>query len=896
MKQLLTSVFIFAALLSTLPGSSQALPDLSAVANLYHMNEKTINEIVYLHTDREVYAPADTLWFKAYIRGRENLEPTKLSKTLFVNLVNEQGEIVHKGRFFIEDSDAMGQFTLNHKLKEGVYYIMAHSSWMKNFDPEFVYKKKLLIKNEQSSGLQMILSLDRNTYYPGDSIIAFVSCFDEKNRDVADIKYSYRVFAGKETFAKGRMQTSSTRNNRIQFILGDRYYGTPFIEISGSHKGERLDTTFSIPAIQGIHVDFFPEGGRRISGMESSIAFKAQTLGGDAIGIRGNVVNYEGSLLSSTQTEHEGMGSFSLSSDAEQNLYFLITDPPGFDSLYPLPIGMESGWQLSGSTDRDKIDLVISRKETPGDIALITLMIRGHLWYNTQLRVDSSIAVEIPTASLPPGIAVLTLFDHQMQPQAERLFHIIQDSEPTFQMLTERKTYVPRDKVRLDIRPDSAFTGKLKGSYSLSIVDAPLCLSNTIEEPHIQSSFLLSPEIRGKIDNPNYYLRQDEPKVRSHFDLLLRTQGWRNYTNITEKNWQSQASKPYNQEIVSGVLLKQNFGKLAKPSKGEINVFFGGGSEKLSVDESGMFFFTPEYNMKFNSGILASGTVKGSNSYVTIEVYQAPFQKNFPAYLRVLMDSIQEPSFTKASDYKSIADQFSVGLAYHEWIDEVVVVKSGRRPEIEDYDIIIEDFMNNNKREARPEYIETAIDVMGILYNMGIPVEYKPEMDVVEHLMYPQTNIGWVVDGSYYGENFSFVQNYVPASIERFTVVKHFETMYFGPDMPEVVVSIRLKTFDRDDPNPGEPTSKFSIPRFAESKEFYKPRYNSIEKRESTIPDIRKTIHWEPKLEMDENGLATVDFYNGDRYTSITCILEGITEEGIPIHSEYTYNVALSRD
>lgn len=184
---------------------------------------------------------------------------------------------------------------------------------------------------------------------------------------------------------------------------------------------------------------------------------------------------------------------------------------------------------------------------------------------------------------------------------------------------------------------------------------------------------------------------------------------------------------------------------------------------------------------------------------------------------------------------------------------------------------------------------------MGILYNMGIPVNYNPEADVVEHLMYPQTAIGWVVDDSYYGTNFSFVQNFVPSSIDRFTVVKHFETQYFGPNMPEVVVSIRLKTFDPDEPDDGEPRSRFNIPRFTESKEFYQPRYNSIEKRESTLPDIRKTIHWEPDLELDENGLASVDFYNGDRYTSITCILEGITDEGRPIHSEYTYNVSLSR-
>lgn len=896
MKYSLKLLFILASLLLPLQLCSQSPPFQPDVANLYHMNEKTINEMVYLHSDREVYAPADTLWFKAYIRDREKLTASDLSQTLFINLVDEKGNIVERGRFLIEDSDAHGQFTLDQRLKEGSYYLMAHSSWMKNFDPESVYRKKILIRKEQRKGFQMILSLDRSTYYPGDSITAFVSCFDEKNRDVAGINYSYRVFAGKKTFARGRLKTSSMRSDSIRFALDGQYSGIPFMEISGSHKGQRLDTTFSIPAIRGIHVDFFPEGGNSILGLESRIAFKALTFEGDAIAIRGNVVNEEGSILTNTQTVHQGMGSFTLVPASQQLKYFRITDPPGFDSLYRLPTVKENGWQISGLADQDKINLVVERKNTPGDLALITLMIRGHLLYNTQIRVDSTKAVEIPTSDLPPGIAVITLFDQQMRPRSERLFYINPDSEPAFHMQSERLSYVPRDRVRLDISPDSAFTGKLRGSYSLSIIDAPLCLSNDLDEANIRSAFLLSPEIRGKIAHPNYYLNQDDPEVRKHFDLLLRTQGWRSYSDITDKDWLKQEDKPYDQELISGTLFRQAFGKLPEPSEGDINIYFGGSSSKLKVDESGIFVFRPEYDPKFNSGILISGSYKGSNSYVTLEKYKTPFEENYPNYLWVLMDSIREPAYIRASDYKSIADQFSLGLAYHEWINEVVIVKSGRQPKIEDYEIYIEDFMNNNKREARTEYIETAVDVIGILYNMGVPVEYMPESDVVKHLMHPQSVIGWVVDDSYYGTNFSFVQNYVPSSIDKFTLVKNFETRYFGANMPEVVVSIRLKTFDPDDPDPGEPKSKIIIPRFSEGKEFYKPRYNTIAKRESTIPDIRKTIHWEPYLEIDSDGQATVDFYNGDRYTNITCILEGITEEGIPVYSEYTYNVSLTRE
>ena len=42
--------------------------------------------------------------------------------------------------------------------------------------------------------------------------------------------------------------------------------------------------------------------------------------------------------------------------------------------------------------------------------------------------------------------------------------------------------------------------------------------------------------------------------------------------------------------------------------------------------------------------------------------------------------------------------------------------------------------------------------------------------------------------------------------------------------------------------------------------------YDTEEKRYSTVPDLRKTIHWEPDLQIGEDGEVSVTFYNGDRY------------------------------
>ena len=128
-------------------------------------------------------------------------------------------------------------------------------------------------------------------------------------------------------------------------------------------------------------------------------------------------------------------------------------------------------------------------------------------------------------------------------------------------------------------------------------------------------------------------------------------------------------------------------------------------------------------------------------------------KRRFPGYLRALTDSISAATVIPLLPYKSISDQFSLGLTYFQWIEEVEIVKTRNRTDDEAYDAIIEDFIAVNKRESGPEDIEGAVDLIGILYNMGIPVEYDQANDIIKHLGYPQAIITFVVDGSIYGTN-----------------------------------------------------------------------------------------------------------------------------------------------
>lgn len=77
---------------------------------------------------------------------------------------------------------------------------------------------------------------------------------------------------------------------------------------------------------------------------------------------------------------------------------------------------------------------------------------------------------------------------------------------------------------------------------------------------------------------------------------------------------------------------------------------------------------------------------------------------------------------------------------------------------------------------------------------------------------------------------------------------------------------------------------------FSSNMEFYVPVYqaeNSVEVR----TDFRKTIYWNPSVQTDENGEATIKYYNSDEVTTFRAIVEGGSSKGLLGRVEHTYAV-----
>ena len=95
---------------------------------------------VFVHTDRNRYAPGDTVYFQAYIRNRFTGDFTTSSLAFYAMLYNGQKELTDSSRFRIENSRSSGWMAIPANAGNGKYRLVGFTAMMQNFNPEDAFQ------------------------------------------------------------------------------------------------------------------------------------------------------------------------------------------------------------------------------------------------------------------------------------------------------------------------------------------------------------------------------------------------------------------------------------------------------------------------------------------------------------------------------------------------------------------------------------------------------------------------------------------------------------------------------------------------------------------------------------------------------------------------------------
>ena len=479
-------------------------------------------EKVYVHMDNTSYFLGDTIWFATYLQQTKDGMPSKISKVLYVELLNNDGYLVERKILEATNGWSNGYFALTQPLMySGFYELRAYTRWQLNWGITEHWHSRVSRKWFLNS------DLERDFY-----------------RDYEKL-YS-RVFP---VYDKPKDQENPERNMTSRIMR--RYFKKDMDE------DERKP-----------QLSLFPEGGNLVAGIPNRIAFEAATSDGEWL---------EGTLTVGNQTfstQNRGRGVFTITPQKGTEPEVIFTTKDGKMVSAKLPEPQEKGVALSVRREGEEwvITAQTAGNMNPDSLAL-TVMREGML-KDFRLLQDSPFTMRKPAAGksakqdaqLTPGIYQVTVFDTQGRVWADRLFFVTTPSlaQPTLKISSLKDEYKPYDKINLKVKASNIpKAGDMLQRYGYSFVS--LSVRDGYQEEqlydngNILTEMLLASELKGFIPNPGWYFERDDEEHRQALDLLMMTQGWRRF------DWQELAvpgtlafTQPAEQQlVVQGVVYKR---------------------------------------------------------------------------------------------------------------------------------------------------------------------------------------------------------------------------------------------------------------------------------------------------------------------------------------------------
>lgn len=642
-------------------------------------------------------------------------------------------------------------------------------------------------------------------------------------------------------------------------------------------------------------LQFFPEGGNLINGIMSKVAFKA--IGEDGLGkvVKGKILEGE-RILTEFESNSLGMGVFPLLPE-KGKIY--TTQVEGNEKEMILPTALNEGIVMSVTNSPKTTDLLIkiqASENLPFQIINLLAQTRGLVCASSKADLSNRVIfVRIPKKEFPSGIAQITAFGENGIPLAERLVFIDHEDQMEITVTTDKPNYAPREAVNLRIETKNKEGKPIPADLSLTVFDGEQVIVNANAES-IVSNLLISSELRGYIESPGYYFNPENHDKEVALDYLMLTQGWRKFTIVDALS--SDGKNPIHR-IEKGLTLKGQLTdtKTNKPIENGtvsyLSLFPITESRTISTNENGEFEFLDLFYFD-STKVTLTGKSKNGRSPVSISTdgqYSPPTLK-FPIFSHFtspsdlekdfIAKSLERRNIKKAFDFdeddvllegvevqgKKIEDQYTGPRLYG---DGSIKVKVADNPVLENLQHPL-DLIKGR--------------VAGVQVSGG-GLEWKVLIQGVNSIGSSVEPLIMVDDIPVKLEDLSAIP---VMEIESYTVWKGPDAVVFGSRGANGAIGFYTRRGAEKTSSFTQVEASLAPAGYQIEQEFYSPKYTADEPPQPR-PDKRITLLWEPHIQTDSTGKATLLFYNADVETVVQGEIEGVSRNGNPGTSKFHYKI-----
>jgi len=649
----------------------------------------------------------------------------------------------------------------------------------------------------------------------------------------------------------------------------------------GSSTGNSILAYKPVQNTSKPEIQFFPEGGTLVNGVNSKVAFKAINVDGLGINVKGNIVDNAGKTVAGFTAKHRGMGFFYLQPEDGKTYKANVIFADGTQTVIDLPPADIKGVALTvNNDDPDKLSVLISCNKAYYDEnqnKQVSLVINSGIAVSSgRIKLTNQLlAVDLKKSQFRTGVVQLTLFSPLDEPVAERLVFVNRPDLLQLNVSTNKTSFNPREKVSVSITAKNKADSLVAGHFSVSVIDETKVLDED-KENTILSSLLLNSDLKGYIEQPNYYFAHPDTATAANLDVLMLAQGYRRFAwkQLLADKYPPFTEKPENGLQIAGLVTNATGGPIAKD---KINLIALDGGPMLNqlTDSAGKFDFT---GLDFADGarfILKESGAKNKNTTRIIYNSNNPsgIAKTDWPYGQAGLDSnsIKRPSIN-GSELK-VAEAGTIGKEYD---------RSHNPQPASNADQVL----HNKDLGDGVLTDKLAVLLQDVQYING---NFYLRANITGTLLHPEAMLMLVIVDGVKGVNLDGLQT---TDVETVEVLKNVNASTYGADGSGGVLVITTKQGKGIEPKNIASTGVLPIaPKgFYIAREFYSPKYDQANLTNNR-PDLRSTIFWKPELVTDKDGKASFEYYNADGKGSYRIVVEGIDEKGNIGRQVYRYKV-----
>lgn len=652
-------------------------------------------------------------------------------------------------------------------------------------------------------------------------------------------------------------------------------------------------------------IQTFPESGYLLENTDNTLSIKA-LINGKGQTYSGKIINSKGEEISSFKGNDLGFSKADFFYDTNET-YKAILKFNTVEKEIDLPKANKTGiiFSVDNTSDtklklrlktntktlttlkKDTLALLVYRNNFISEAVTIAL--------NNNFKTTQDLFLE--KSKMLYGINTVTLFKNNV-PIAERKFFIENPNDQTALLITKLNS--TNDSISYKIKALDSNYNSLIADLSVAVVSKNSKIYN--EQQNIKTAFLLSPYIKGAIENPAFYFSASNMDRKAYLDLLLLSQGWTSYTltdkikNINPKEVYEFESgftingtiKKHPKDYDIGILSKQN--RLAAYSK---------------IDEASTFLFENVFAYKNDSVKIA--LIKKNKPLIKPDQVSFKINKPLKENYKHLINPQTNYTANKATQSKNDYDNSNYFGNEVEQLDAVILdnvkarkTESNFEKELNlahEHNLLAPSFYQNKKVTEQME--SSYQTLMAYLVHTGCTIKTD---DLGNNFLVLRE-----VPTTFYGENGTQGFNAANIYINDVAIPKFDIQMLTDLQMYEVdeilinklgagegltgaggVIKIYLKKGDHqyyDEPAKDLYQNLLLLTGYDRADNYYQPLFNLTK----TTLDWME-INWENSVKTDINGEAIIKVPTNKFSNEFKFIINGVSDNGLLLHDIYTEN------